>query len=77
MRYIQRVDADGITVGTFDNVASTTTVGTDLNVTYKAGALTLFTGGSAYHYSSDAANQEYWHGRYIAHRAKATIRCEE
>ena len=56
VRYIQRVDADGITVGTFDNVASTTTVGTDLNVTYKAGALTLFTGGSAYHYSSDAAN---------------------
>jgi len=28
VRYIQRVDADGITVGTFDNVASTTTVGT-------------------------------------------------
>jgi outer membrane receptor protein involved in Fe transport len=56
VRYIQRVDADGITVGTFDNVASTTTVGTDLNVTYRSGPLTLFTGGSTYHYSSDAAN---------------------
>jgi hypothetical protein len=56
VRYIQRVDADGITVGTFDNVASTTTAGTDLNVTYRSGPLTLFTGGSAYHYSSDAAN---------------------
>jgi hypothetical protein len=56
VRYIQRVDSDGITVGTFDNVASTTTLGTDLNVTYRTGALTFFGGGGAYHYSSDAAN---------------------
>jgi ferric enterobactin receptor len=56
VRYIQRVDSTGVTVGTFDNVASTTTIGTDLNVTYRAGALTFFGGGSAHHYSSDAAN---------------------
>ncbi|HEY2026467.1 MAG TPA: outer membrane beta-barrel protein, partial [Gemmatimonadaceae bacterium] len=32
------------------------TVGADLNVNYHTGALTLFGGGSAYRYSSDAAN---------------------
>jgi hypothetical protein len=31
-------------------------VGADLNVNYHTGALTLFGGGSAYRYSSDAAN---------------------
>lgn len=56
VRYIQSVDASGITVSTFDNVASTTTVGADLNVNYHTGPLTLFGGGSAYRYSSDASN---------------------
>jgi ferric enterobactin receptor len=56
VRYIRFVDDAGITVGTFDNVASTTTVGTDLNVTYRSGAVTLFGGGSAYRYKSDASN---------------------
>jgi ferric enterobactin receptor len=56
VRYIQVVDSTGITVGTFDNVASTLTVGSDLNLTYHTGPLTFFGGGSAYHYSSDAAN---------------------
>ncbi|MDB4899179.1 MAG: TonB-dependent receptor, partial [Gemmatimonadetes bacterium] len=56
VRYIQSVDDNGVTVGTFENVASTQTAGTDLNVTYRTGPLILFTGGSAYHYSSDAAN---------------------
>ncbi|HEY2067494.1 MAG TPA: TonB-dependent receptor [Gemmatimonadaceae bacterium] len=56
VRYIQTVDSTGVTVGTFDNVAQTTTVGADLNVNYHTGALTLFGGGSAYRYTSDAAN---------------------
>jgi ferric enterobactin receptor len=56
VRYIRFVDATGVTVGTFDNVASTTTVGADLNVTYRRGPVTLFGGGSAWRYSSDASN---------------------
>jgi ferric enterobactin receptor len=56
VRYIRFVDDAGITVGTFDNVASTTTVGSDLNVTYRRGPVTLFGGGSAWRYSSDASN---------------------
>jgi hypothetical protein len=45
-----------VTLSTFDNVASTTTVGTDLNVNFHTGPLTLFGGGSAFRYSSDASN---------------------
>jgi hypothetical protein len=56
VRYIQSVDTSGITVGTFDNVASTLTAGADLNVNYHRGPVTLFGGGSAYRYTSDAAN---------------------
>jgi outer membrane receptor protein involved in Fe transport len=54
VRYIQLIDSTGVSVGTFDNVASTLTAGSDLNVTYRKGPLTLFSGGGAYHYSSDA-----------------------
>jgi outer membrane receptor protein involved in Fe transport len=54
VRFIRVVDSDGISVGTFANVASTTAAGTDLNVNYHKGGLTLFGGGSAYRYSSDA-----------------------
>ena len=56
VRFIRSVDADGISVGTFENVASTTMLGADLNVTYRHGPLTLFSGGSAWRYSSDASN---------------------
>jgi ferric enterobactin receptor len=56
VRYIQTIDSTGVSVGTFDNVASTLVTGTDLNVTYRHAALTLFGGGSVYHYSSDASN---------------------
>jgi hypothetical protein len=50
------VDSTGVTLGTFDNVASSLQTGTDLNLTYRGGPLTLFSGGSVYRYQSDAAN---------------------
>ena len=56
VRYIQTVDSTGITTSTYENVASTVQEGLDVNVTYRRGPLTLFTGGSAYHYSSNASN---------------------
>jgi outer membrane receptor protein involved in Fe transport len=56
VRNIQFVDSTGVSVSTFDNVASTMTVGTDLNVNAHRGPLQLGGGGSVYHYSSDASN---------------------
>lgn len=56
VRYLQTVDTTGTSVSTFANVASTTTVGADLNVNFRHGPITLFGGGSAYRYSSDASN---------------------
>lgn len=56
IRYIQRVDSTGVSLGTYDNVSSLLTMGSDLNVTYRHGPLTLLSGGSAYHFRSDAAN---------------------
>ena len=56
VRYIQSVDTTGITTSTYENVASTTQAGIDVNVTYRGGPLTLFTGASAWHYSSNASN---------------------
>jgi hypothetical protein len=56
VRYIQFVDTAGVSVGTFDNVASTLSIGTDLNVNYHRGPLTVFGGGSIERYTSDAAN---------------------
>jgi ferric enterobactin receptor len=56
VRNIQTVDSAGISLSTYDNVASTTTVGTDLNVTYHTGPITVFGGGSTYRYTSDASN---------------------
>src|SRR5258708_25516922 len=56
VRNIQFVDANGISVSTFENVASTTTIGSDLNLNYRNGPLTVGAGGSAYHYSSDGHN---------------------
>ena len=56
VRNIQFVDANGVSVSTYDNVAGVTYVGTDANVNYRHGAFTVFGGGSTYHYSSDASN---------------------
>jgi outer membrane receptor protein involved in Fe transport len=56
VRNIQFVDSTGVSVSTFDNVASTLTVGTDLNVNAHKGPLQLGGGTSVYHYSSDASN---------------------
>ena len=56
VRNIQFVDSTGVSVSTFDNVASTLTVGSDLNVNAHHGPLQLGGGGSLYHYSSDATN---------------------
>jgi outer membrane receptor protein involved in Fe transport len=56
VRNISFVDSSGVSVSTFDNVASTFTVGSDLNVNAHKGPLQLGGGGSLYHYSSDASN---------------------
>jgi outer membrane receptor protein involved in Fe transport len=56
VRNIQFVDSTGVSVSTFDNVASTLTIGTDLNVNAHKGPLQLGGGGSLYHYKSDASN---------------------
>ncbi len=55
-RYIQVVDSGGVTHGTFDNVASTLYAGSNINVTYHIGSISLLGGGSAYRFTSDAAN---------------------
>jgi len=56
VRTILSVDSSGTTIGTYDNVASTRQVGTDLNSTIHLGSSTLLIGGNASHYSSDATN---------------------
>ena len=56
VRNIQFVDTAGVSVSTFDNVASTMTIGTDLNVNAHHGPWLLGAGGSTYHYKSDASN---------------------
>lgn len=56
VRYIQTVDTTGITTSTFENVARTLQEGVDVNVQIRHGPLTLFTGASAWHYSSNASN---------------------
>ena len=56
VRNIQFVDSTGVSVGTYDNVASTLAIGSDLNVNLRHGPLMLGGGGSAYRYSSDASN---------------------
>jgi ferric enterobactin receptor len=56
VRNIQFVDSTGVSVSTFDNVASTLTVGSDLNLNAHHGPLQIGGGGSVYHYSSDASN---------------------
>ena len=56
VRNIQFVDSTGISVSTYDNVASATTVGYDLNVNAHSGPVSVGGGSNAYHYSSDASN---------------------
>jgi outer membrane receptor protein involved in Fe transport len=56
VRNIQFVDSTGVSVSTYDNVASTRTIGTDLNINAHKGPLQLGGGSSVYHYSSDASN---------------------
>ncbi|MFL5562780.1 MAG: TonB-dependent receptor domain-containing protein [Gemmatimonadaceae bacterium] len=56
VRFIRTVDSTGVTLGTFANVASTTALGTDLNLNWRHGPVNVFGGGSAYRYSSDAGN---------------------
>jgi outer membrane receptor protein involved in Fe transport len=56
VRNIQFIDQNGISVSTFDNVASTLTIGSDVNVNAHHGPLLLGAGGSVYHYKSDASN---------------------
>ncbi len=56
VRFIQTTDTTGVTLGTYANVASTTQEGVDANVQFHTGKLRLFTGGSVYHYRSNASN---------------------
>lgn len=55
-RFIRTVNDSGVTVSTFDNVASATNAGADLNVNVRRGPITLFGGGSLWRYTSDASN---------------------
>jgi outer membrane receptor protein involved in Fe transport len=56
VRNIQFVDSTGVSVSTFENVASTLSVGSDLSVNVRKGPLQLNTTGSLSRYSSDASN---------------------
>src|ERR1043166_5255517 len=56
VRNIQFVDSNGVSVSTFDNVASTLTLGADLNVNAHFGPVQVGGGGSLSHYTSDASN---------------------
>jgi outer membrane receptor protein involved in Fe transport len=56
VRSIQTIDSTGVTVRTFENLASTMTIGSDLNVNYRNGPLQLYINGSAWRYKSDASN---------------------
>jgi ferric enterobactin receptor len=54
VRNIRTVTPEGLTVSTFSNVASTTSIGTDVNTNIRRGAMTLGLGGGAFHYESEA-----------------------
>jgi ferric enterobactin receptor len=56
VRNIQYIDANGVSVGTFANLAHNSTVGADLNVNYRRGPFTGGGGGGISRYSSDARN---------------------
>jgi outer membrane receptor protein involved in Fe transport len=56
VRQIQQIDSSGVFVRTFENLASTMTIGSDLNLNYRKGPLQLNWSGSASRYKSDASN---------------------
>lgn len=56
VRNIQYIDASGVSVSTFANVAHNSTVGADVNVNYRRGKFTGGGGGSVSRYESDASN---------------------
>jgi ferric enterobactin receptor len=56
VRNIQYIDANGVSVGTFANLAHNSTVGADVNVSYRQGPFTGGGGGGISRYSSDARN---------------------
>jgi hypothetical protein len=56
VRNIQFVDSTGVSVSTYDNVASNKTYGSDLNLNAHVSQLLIGGGGSLYHYQSDASN---------------------
>jgi ferric enterobactin receptor len=56
VREISFIDDSGVFIRTFDNVANTMTIGTDLNVNYRRGPLQLYGGANASRYKSDASN---------------------
>ncbi|HEY4304661.1 MAG TPA: TonB-dependent receptor [Gemmatimonadaceae bacterium] len=74
VRFVQTTDSIGMTLGRYANVASTSQAGTDLNLTYRAGHLTVIEGSSVYRYSSNASNlprnlsvaTTVWSGRLTA-----------
>ncbi|MEO7085804.1 MAG: TonB-dependent receptor [Gemmatimonadaceae bacterium] len=71
VRNIQFVDSTGVSVSTFDNVASSLTYGSDLNINAHHGPLQIGGGGSLYHYSSDASNLS---GNLSAHAVVWSVR---
>lgn len=54
MRNIRTVDAQGVTVATFANVANVRTLGTDANVNVRRGTLSVGAGGGVFDYRSEA-----------------------
>jgi outer membrane receptor protein involved in Fe transport len=56
VRSIQTIDSSGVTVRTFENVANTTSIGSDLSVNLRRGPLQLYANASASRYKSDASN---------------------
>ena len=54
MRNIRSVNAEGLSISTFENVARTRIAGADVNATVRRGGLNLGLGGGMFHYRSDA-----------------------
>jgi ferric enterobactin receptor len=56
VKNIQFVDANGISVSTYENLARNSTLGTDLSLSYRHGPFTGSGGFGANYYTSDASN---------------------
>lgn len=74
VRNIQFVDSTGVSVSTFDNIASNMTEGADLNINAHHGPLQLGGGGSVYHYSSDASNLSNLSGNFSTNTVSWSVR---